>query len=145
LEFVNLLRYYLARHLLTCNTDWSKLSESKSYPYRSFRISRSHNNLYSLIKHDFRTNLLRNKHYKQLDSVRKFYFFVSLNNSHVDTGSCGKTTLAAECEKYSVPMDQYSRTSCMVPLFARPQSLTVLFVGILNVVLFGYSSLVSKR
>jgi hypothetical protein len=145
LEFVHLLRYYLARHLLTCNTDWSKLLESKAHPYRSFRISRSYNNLYSLIKHDFRTNLLPNKHYKQLDSVRKFSFSVSLNNSHVDTGSSGKTSLATEYEKYSVPMDQYSRMSCMAPLFARPQSLTFLCVGILNVVKFGYSSLVSKR
>jgi hypothetical protein len=83
LEYVCLLQYYLARHLLTCNTDWSKLSESKAHHYRSVRISRSYNNLYSLIKHDFRANLLPNKHYKQLDSVRKFSFSVIMNNSHV--------------------------------------------------------------
>jgi len=55
------------------------------------------------MKFKVRTNLLPNKHYKQVDSVRKFSFSVSLNISHVDIGSSGKTSsLATECEKFSV-------------------------------------------
>jgi len=81
--------------------------------------------------------------------VRKFSFFVSLNISQVDTDSSAKVlSLATESDKFSLTTVSTTRSVQQHQLHGphvRPTSMPYIFMcGILNVVQFGYCSLVSK-